>query len=84
MIDILYFARIRESLGLGKERLELPAGSVDVADLITHLSNTRGESWSQALGQVNLLVSVNQALVKPDHKIHDGDEVAFFPPVSGG
>jgi molybdopterin synthase sulfur carrier subunit len=84
MIDILYFARIRESLGLDRERFELPASSISVADLITLLSDTRGTAWQLALGQANLLVSVNQALVKSDHELRDGDEVAFFPPVSGG
>ena len=84
MIDILYFARVRENVGLAKEQFKLPAGSTRVADLIEHLSTTRGEAWHKALGQANLLISVNQTLVALDHVLNDGDEVAFFPPVSGG
>ena len=56
----------------------------DVAALIAHLCSERGATWSATLYQDNLLVSVNQAMVKMDHELADGDEVAFFPPVTGG
>lgn len=84
MIDILYFARIRESLGLDKEQIAMPATPMQVADLVDYLSRTRATVWAETLGQPNLLVSVNQVVVKLDHQLCDGDEIAFFPPVSGG
>ena len=48
------------------------------------LCSERGDQWSTTLRQENLLVSVNQAMVKPDHPLADGDEVVFFPPIAGG
>ena len=84
MIEVLYFARIREDLEVERERLEWTAGIKDVAALIAHLCSERGPMWSTTLYQENLLVSVNQAMVKPDHPLADGDEVVFFPPIAGG
>ena len=84
MIEVLYFARIREDLDVEREKLEWHSGIKDVAALIEYLCGQRGARWSAALQQENLLVSVNQAMVKTDHALADGDEVAFFPPVTGG
>jgi molybdopterin synthase sulfur carrier subunit len=84
MIEILYFARVRENLGLDREQLELPRQSMKVSELIDHLSSNRDAIWGEILGQDNLLVSVNQVMVQPDHELRDLDEIAFFPPVSGG
>ena len=84
MIEVLYFARIREDLDVGREQLEWTGGISDVAALIAYLCDERGAAWSTTLRQENLLVSVNQAMVNTDHQLADGDEVAFFPPVTGG
>lgn len=84
MIKILYFARLRERLGSHEERLELPAGVGTVADLLAHL-RMRGGLWAEALGEGERIMSaVNQEIVQPGTSIRDGDEVAFFPPVTGG
>ena len=83
-IEILYFARIRELLGLTNEQVQLPGESWDIDSLIDHLCHNRDSQWSDVLRQENLLIAVNQAIVKGSHGLCSGDEVAFFPPVSGG
>jgi molybdopterin synthase sulfur carrier subunit len=84
MITLLYFARLREALGTGREELALPAGVVTLGALRTHLAQ-RGEAWARemAAGR-NLRAAVNQQVATPDSPLKDGDEVAFFPPVTGG
>jgi molybdopterin synthase sulfur carrier subunit len=84
MIKLLYFARLRESLGIGREEMALPAGVSTLGALRAHLS-VRGEAWARemAAGR-NLRAAVNQEIAGPDTPLKDGDEVAFFPPVTGG
>ena len=83
MIKILYFASLREQVGCDAEELELPAEVRDVSDLRTWLGQ-RGDRWQDAFdGQRTLLSAVNQQMVN-NSTINDGDEVAFFPPVTGG
>jgi molybdopterin synthase sulfur carrier subunit len=84
MIEILYFARIKEIVGLDREKLDLADDVTDMAALIDYLCNDRDDRWASALRQENLLMAVNQTMVKADHPVRNGDEVAFFPPVSGG
>jgi len=84
MIEVLYFARIREDLDVEREQLVWQSGITDVAALIEYLCSERASQWSTTLHQENLLVSVNQTMVHTDHPLADGDEVAFFPPVTGG
>lgn len=81
MIKILFFAQTRELVGT--DRLELEAEYPDVAALRTALSE-RGDKWSLAMEDGKLLTAVNQTLVAQQHLLSDGDEVAFFPPVTGG
>ena len=84
MITILYFARLRERLGCHEERLDLPAGVGTITDLLEHL-RTRGGLWAEALSEGERIMSaVNQEIAQPRTSIRDGDEVAFFPPVTGG
>ncbi len=84
MINILYFARLRERLGCHEERLELPAGVGTITDLLAYL-RARGGIWAEALGEGERLMSaVNQEIAHPQAPIGDGDEVAIFPPVTGG
>jgi len=85
VIRVLYFARLREAVGTGEESLALPPGVEDVAGLTAYL-RTRGPRWDEALGggPAPVLVAVNQTVVAPRARVADGDEVAFFPPVTGG
>lgn len=83
-LTLLYFARLRESLGTPSERVQ-PASSVtDVAELLDWL-RARGGSWSDELAPSrSLRVAVNQEMADLATPVKDGDEVAFFPPVTGG
>jgi molybdopterin synthase sulfur carrier subunit len=84
MIDILYFARLRERLGCAREQIELPIAVTTAAELIAHL-RARGGAWREALGEgETVLIAVNQEMARPEAPIQDGDEVALFPPVTGG
>lgn len=82
-IKLLYFASLRESLGQADELLDLPSGVETVGALRAHLSG-RGESWSRLAPGRNVRAAVNQAMAGDDAAIKAGDEVAFFPPVTGG
>lgn len=83
MITVLYFARLREALGCGSEQIATPAGVTSVGALRDHLA-ARGDAWAAALGGATVRVAVNQVVAGPATPIADGDEVAFFPPVTGG
>ncbi|MCM8610485.1 molybdopterin converting factor subunit 1 [Accumulibacter sp.] len=83
MLNILYFASVRERLGRSAEELALPAGVRDVAGLIRHLGQ-RGGAWEDLAGTRNLRCAVNQQMVPLESPLADGDELAFFPPVTGG
>lgn len=83
MITVLYFAGLRETLGTAQESLELPAHVGDVAALRDHLA-ARGEPWQALARAKNLRAAVNQDMVPLSASLKDGDEVAFFPPVTGG
>ena len=84
MVTVLYFARLREALGTGSEQIALPATGIDLATLQKTLVG-RGGAWAQAFGQsTSIRAAVNQEMANPDTLVRDGDEVAFFPPVTGG
>ena len=83
-VKVLYFASIRERLGKDAEEVELPAGVSTVAGLRGHL-RARGGAWADALADRKLLrMAVNQDMAQATAAIKPGDEVAFFPPVTGG
>ena len=84
MIRILYFARLRERLAADAERLELPPGVADIDSLRAWLSE-RGGVWREVFASgERVLAAVNQGMVGGEAPLSDGDEVAFFPPVTGG
>jgi molybdopterin synthase sulfur carrier subunit len=82
VITILFFAQLREQLQCEKLALELSA-SINISLLREHLITIHPQ-WATFLVSDKLLFSVNQILVKESYPINDGDEVAFFPPVTGG
>lgn len=83
MLKILYFAGLREALGQSSENMALPAGIGSVGQLHAHLV-TRGGAWTALARTKNLRVAVNHGMAAMDALVEDGDEVAFFPPVTGG
>jgi molybdopterin synthase sulfur carrier subunit len=83
MIRLRYFASLRERLGMADEWIPLPEAVTDVAGLRRWLQG-RGSIWSEALSDQRLQVAVNQEIGKPGTPVRDGDEVAWFPPVTGG
>lgn len=83
-VRILYFARLREALSTSGEEIDLPESVSDVSGLMRWLAS-RGEVWQQEFDGCRLIrAAVNQALVANSAPLSPGDEVAFFPPVTGG
>ena len=81
-IRVLFFARLREQLGSPGEEVDVADGE-SVATLRTQLS-LRSAAWREALEARNLRIAVNQDMAAADQVLKAGDEVAFFPPVTGG
>ena len=75
VVDILYFAMLREKRGRASEQLEVPVGT-QVGELFAQLFPVAGE--------MRVAYAVNQQTVGAEHALGDGDEVAFLPPVGGG
>ena len=81
---LLYFAWVRETIGIPEEDATPPAGVDTVAALLEWLA-ARGEPYAKALADsARIRVAVNQEAVGPDHPVAAGDEIAVFPPVTGG
>jgi molybdopterin synthase sulfur carrier subunit len=84
VVDLVYLARLREAFGRAGERLELPHGVRTVGELRTLLA-ARGPAWSAELAPGRAVrVAVNHSLAESSDPLAAGDEVAFFPPVTGG
>ena len=83
MITIRLFARLREQVGLGEFTFssDLP---VNVTELLKQLNDQQEKYQWSALAQAKVLCAINHQQVNFDHMVHDGDEIAFFPPVTGG
>lgn len=82
-IKLLYFAALREALGTPGESAELPDGVNTLAAVRAHLAG-RGGDWDRLAQMKNLRAAINQRMAGPDDAVSEGDEVAFFPPVTGG
>ena len=79
-VQVQYFARYREVLGLDSEHVD---GSFATLDAVRQHLLLRGEKW-QVLAEQNLMCARNQELCSVNEPLEDGDEVAFFPTVTGG
>ncbi|MDC0068069.1 molybdopterin converting factor subunit 1 [Gammaproteobacteria bacterium] len=82
-VKIVLFANLREALGVDSVELQI-TGSSSVSALISQLADQQSQEWFEMLTAENIRVAVNQDLINEDVDIVDGDEVAFFPPVTGG
>jgi len=83
-VKILLFANLREQVGTGVEVVDLPDSASTVAGLRLHLMK-RGGAWQSALSDMKVVrVAVNQDMAAANAPLNPGDEIAFFPPVTGG
>ena len=81
---ILYFAWLKDRIGLAEETVDPPASVTTVAGLIDWL-RARGAGYQAAFENLNIVrAAVNQDYADPEVAISKGDEIAFFPPVTGG
>ena len=83
-MKLVYFAWVRERVGLGEEHAEPPAGTETVGDLVSWLKS-RGEGYARAFENERVVrAAIDQRHVKPDAPLAGAREVAFFPPMTGG
>lgn len=82
MIRVLFFARIREQLGESEIQLQQTPATIDV--LVDALEAAHGSRFGEKLRQSNVIVACNHDVVNRLHALKSGDEVAFYPPVTGG
>ena len=84
MLKILYFAQLREQLGRECDDLVLPDGVANVAELIEFLKNADPAVNNIFESTPKILVAINQVVVSRESKVTQNDEIAFFPPMTGG
>ena len=83
-MKLLYFAWLRARIGCAEEEIDLPPGVKDVAGLLDWL-RSRGSGYAEAVRDLSVVrVAVNQNYVGLEHPVLEGDEIAVFPPVTGG
>ena len=83
-LTVLYFAWLRERTGVAEERVAVPAGAASVTGLVDWLA-ARSPGHAAAFADRGVVrCAVNQEFADPATRLHPGDEVAFFPPVTGG
>jgi molybdopterin synthase sulfur carrier subunit len=83
LINILYFASLREQVGISAEEMELPSGGT--VESVQNILGARNGVWAEAfVDNACILMAVNQELAEPGRRLKDGDVIAFFPPVTGG
>jgi molybdopterin synthase sulfur carrier subunit len=83
-LTLRFFASLKEQLGKDVEEIDVPAGVATVAALRAHLTK-RGGDWQAAFAEKKLVrAAVNQEMAQATATLKPGDEVAFFPPVTGG
>ncbi|MBL6931538.1 MAG: molybdopterin converting factor subunit 1 [Rhodospirillales bacterium] len=83
-MKILYFSWVRDRIGVGSEELNPPESVTNVEGLVDWLK-ARGEGYQKAFDDVTIIrAAVNQEHVKFNHIVGQNDEIAFFPPVTGG
>ncbi|MDH3527265.1 MAG: MoaD/ThiS family protein [Gammaproteobacteria bacterium] len=83
MVQLCYFSSLREALGTGDGQVELPGEINDLAGL-TSWRQSRNDTWRQALADTRLHVAINHQIVNTNVPVNNGDEITWFPPVTGG
>ena len=83
-VKLLYFAKLREALGIDQEEIDIKSDIKTLAELIAFLK-LRGNQWQTIFNMSSSFrMAVNQELVEVNHTINANDEIAFFPPITGG
>lgn len=83
MIKVQFFASIRESIGVDSVDVDITDKTESVAEIINELCREKPE-WEDILKDQKVLAAINQEMCSLDSSVVDGDEIAFFPPVTGG
>ena len=84
MVKILYFSWIKHLIGKSSEEYSLQDNIATIHDLISQLRQL-DNGYQKAFANIDSIkIAINQEFATIDHPIHDGDEIAFFPPVTGG
>lgn len=81
MLNVLFFAQTRELIGVDAIQLE---DDFATAEAVREYLVQKGDKWALALEKGKLLVAINQTLMPLESAVKNGDEIAFFPPVTGG
>lgn len=81
-MKVLFFAGLKDQLG--QESLDWPLAKKTTLGELLELLKSQGPIWQQVLGQGSVLMAVNQQMARANTLLNDSDEVAFFPPVTGG
>lgn len=84
MLNLIFFARVKEQLDCADMKVDWDDSLSSFEGLKSYLGNLKGDTWIKVLHEDNLVCAVNQTVVEASHVLEDGDEVAFFPPVTGG
>lgn len=84
MLNIVFFASVKERLGCATLELEWGDTTSSLERLVELLCQRDNGLWRDVLRQENIIRAVNQSVVAEDVELHNNDEVAFFPPVTGG
>ncbi len=84
MIKVLFFAKLREQLKTGQLDIEYNESIQSVNDLLEVIFTNEGELFKEKLSSPQIIAAVNHEVSDRDSTVKDGDEVAFYPPVSGG
>ena len=84
MLKVLFFARVKEELSCAGLELQWRDAVASLDALQAQLCFDGGERWQEVLNRPNMIRAVNQVVVSANVALKDGDEVAFFPPVTGG
>lgn len=84
MITVRFFGSLREQLGSSELQLDRSPEMESVRDVRTALVDLGGEAWQSALESNALITALNHRVVDLDTSVADGDELAFYPPVTGG
>jgi len=84
VLRVLFFASIRERLGQARMELDAGSGCANVESLIELLDSSLVPGCGAVLRGDNIIIAVNREVLGPQAVLRDGDEVAFYPPVTGG